>query len=76
MDFLVFNRFYYISVGKFTSLKEDDRFKSENYLKELKELLNNDANKPFEEEFSNEELDKLLDRSELYELMKKMDIKE
>lgn len=68
--------FYYIPLGKFTSLKEDDRFKSENYLKELKELLNNDANKPFEEEFSNEELDKLLDRSELYELMEKMDIKE
>lgn len=76
MYYYLVDPFYYIPLGKFTSLKDDDRFKSENYLKELKELLNSDANKPFEEEFSNEELDKLLDRSELYELMKKMNIKE
>lgn len=39
---------------------------------ELKELIINDADKPFEEEFSNEVLEKLLDRSELYEIMKNM----
>lgn len=53
-------------------MNNDDKNKRENTLKELKELLNNDAEKPFGEEFSNIELDKLLDRTELYEIMKNM----
>lgn len=44
-------------------MNDEDRNQTENDLKELKELLNSNSDKPFEEEFSNEKLDELLDRS-------------
>lgn len=56
-------------IGQFKSLQKDTTTNAST-LNELKEMLNSDADKPFEEEFSNEVLDKLLDRSELYDIMK------
>ncbi|XP_074027641.1 lymphocyte-specific helicase isoform X2 [Leptinotarsa decemlineata] len=59
-----------IKDGKFRKLKADDKNKAESELKELQQLLKNESDTFEGLGYSNVELDKLLDRSELYEMMK------
>ncbi|KAJ8969679.1 hypothetical protein NQ314_001641 [Rhamnusium bicolor] len=53
------------------TVNQEDKNKVENELRDLQDLLDKENQSQDEYVFSNAELDKLLDRSELYEIMKK-----
>ncbi|KAG5861714.1 hypothetical protein JTB14_030543 [Gonioctena quinquepunctata] len=66
---------FLICFRKFQQLKSDDKAKAESELRELQELLRKESDSVRGQGFSEKELDTLLDRTELYKIMKESKFK-